>query len=85
MLCRYGHLKFRMSADEWVQAALARPRIELLPLLPSAAVRAAGLDGSFTEDPADRFIVATALELQVPLVTNDDRIKEWGRIETIWS
>jgi PIN domain nuclease of toxin-antitoxin system len=85
MLSMRGHLKFRMSVNDWVQAALARPKIDLLPFLPSAAVRAAGLDGSFPEDPADRFIVATALELRIPLVTKDIRIKKWSRIETIWS
>jgi PIN domain nuclease of toxin-antitoxin system len=85
MLSQHGRLKLRMSVDEWVQAALARPKIELLPFLPSAAVRAAGLGGSFPEDPADRFIVATALETRMPLVTKDSRIKQWGGIETIWS
>ena len=85
MLSQYGRLKLRMSVDEWVQAALARPKTELLPFLPSAAVRAAGLGGSFPEDPADRFIVATALEMRMPLVTKDTRIKKWGGIETIWS
>jgi PIN domain nuclease of toxin-antitoxin system len=85
MLHLRGQLQFSMSADEWVHAALARPKVELLPFLPSAAVRAAGLGGPFPDDPADRFIVATALELRIPLVTKDTRIKAWGRIETIWS
>lgn len=85
MLSRHGQLKLRIPVDDWVQAALARPKIELLPFLPSAAVRAAGLGGSFPEDPADRFIVATALEMQMPLVTKDARIEAWGGIETIWS
>lgn len=85
MLSQSGQLKLRISVDDWVQAALARPKIQLLPFLPSAAVRAAGLGGSFPEDPADRFIVATALEMQMPLVTKDTRIEAWGGIETIWS
>jgi PIN domain nuclease of toxin-antitoxin system len=85
MLSRHGQLKLSMPVDEWVQAALARPRIELLPLLPSAAVRAAGLGGDFPEDPADRLIVATALEMRMPLVTRDTGIEEWGGIETVWS
>jgi len=85
MLNRHGQLKFSIPVDDWVQRALARPKIELLPFLASAAVRAAGLGGNFPEDPADRFIVATALEMRIPLVTRDARIEEWGGIETVWS
>lgn len=54
------------------------------PIHPAAAIRAAGLGGSFPSDPADCFIVGTALEMDVPLVTKDQRISEWGRVNTIW-
>ena len=52
-------------------------------LLPPRS-EAAGLGGSFPSDPADCFIVGAALEMDVPLVTKDQRISDWGRIETIW-
>lgn len=84
MLVTHGRLRLSMEVPEWVEAALERPKIELLPFLPSAAVRAAGLGGGFPNDPADRFIVATALELGAPLVTRDRSIEEWGRIPVIW-
>lgn len=84
MLSAHGNLRLSLSVEDWVEAALSRPKIELLPFLPAAAIRAAGLGGSFPEDPADRFIVATALEMKVPLVTRDARIEEWGGIETVW-
>jgi PIN domain nuclease of toxin-antitoxin system len=35
-------------------------------------------------DPADRLIVGTALEMGVPVVTRDQRITEWGHVNTIW-
>jgi hypothetical protein len=28
--------------------------------------------------------VATALELGVPLITKDQRITDWGHVQTIW-
>jgi PIN domain nuclease of toxin-antitoxin system len=67
-----------------IHHALERPKIELLPFTPDAAIRAAGLGGSFPGDPADRFIVATALEMNAPVITRDQRIKDWGQVETIW-
>jgi PIN domain nuclease of toxin-antitoxin system len=51
---------------------------------PGAAVRASGLGGSFPGDPADRFIVATALESGASLITKDRRITDWGHVQTIW-
>jgi PIN domain nuclease of toxin-antitoxin system len=36
------------------------------------------------KDPWDRFIVATAQVLQLPLVTKDRRIRRSGLAETIW-
>ena len=35
-------------------------------------------------DPYDRLIVATALRLDLPLVTADEEITLWGRVEVVW-
>jgi PIN domain nuclease of toxin-antitoxin system len=35
-------------------------------------------------DPADRLIVATALDRRIPLVTKDERIRGSGLVATIW-
>jgi PIN domain nuclease of toxin-antitoxin system len=81
----YGQ-RLQLNADvvAWMEAALKRPKVRLLPFTPAAAIRAAGLGGSFLSDPADCFIVGTALEMDVPLITKDQRISEWGRVKTIW-
>ena len=84
MLSNSGRLKLSVEVSKWVAHALERPKIELLPFTPAAAIRAAGLGGSFPGDPADRFIVGTALEMQVPVITRDQRITHWGQVETIW-
>lgn len=84
MLVRNDRLRLSMAVEEWVDHALARPKIELLPFTPAAAIRAAGLGGSFPGDPADRFIVGTALELRAPIATKDARISDWGSVEVIW-
>ena len=84
MLSNSGRLKLNVDVSQWVGHALERPKVELLPFTPAAAIRAAGLGGSFPGDPADRFIVGTALELRVPVITRDQRITNWGHVETIW-
>lgn len=84
MLAGSDRLRLSLDVAEWVDHALARPKIRLLPFTPRAAMRAAGLGGSFPGDPADRFIVGTALELKAPLATKDARISDWGKVEVIW-
>jgi PIN domain nuclease of toxin-antitoxin system len=84
MLSNSERLRLRLDVTSWVDAALARPKIEMLPFTPSAAIQAAGLGGSFPGDPADRFIVAAALELGATLLTRDRRISDWGGVETVW-
>lgn len=84
MLSYGGRLKLSLDVERWIEHALERPKIRLLPFTPAAAIRAAGLGGSFPGDPADRFIVGTAMEMRAPLITRDERISDWGRAQTIW-
>lgn len=84
MLSNSERIKLSMDVTQWVGHALERPKVELLPFTPAAAIRAAGLGGSFPGDPADRLIVGTALEMGVPVVTRDQRITDWGHVQTIW-
>jgi PIN domain nuclease of toxin-antitoxin system len=84
MLVMHGRLRLQRDIGDWVDMALCRPKVELCAFSPAAAVRAAGLGREFPGDPADRFIVAMALELGAPLLTNDHRITAWGGIDAIW-
>lgn len=58
-------------------------KIELVPLTPAIAVRAAGLQEAHRGDPIDRMIAATALELQVKLVSSDARFREAGILDVV--
>lgn len=85
MLVAGARLRLSLEVTRWVELALGYPKVELLSFTASAAVRAAGLGGSFPGDPADRFIVAAALELGAPVMTRDTRISEWGQVQTVWN
>ena len=52
--------------------------VEFVPLALSAAARAYQLHHLEHRDPADRLLIATAIELGCPLVTYDDRIRRFG-------
>jgi PIN domain nuclease of toxin-antitoxin system len=40
--------------------------------------------GGLNNDPADRIIVATAMLLNVPIVTRDGHIQAYPHVRTIW-
>ena len=84
-LAARGRITLDRPALEWMHAALALPRVELLALSPAVAVKAAGLPVSFPGDPADRLIVATALIEAATLVTKDERIRRSSTVETMWA
>lgn len=79
-----GRVRFTSDALEFCRAGLDWDGYELAPLTPEIAVRAARLGAPFHNDPADRLIVASALESAVPLVTADRQIRASGVVETVW-
>ena len=82
MLVEKGRLRFDRPVLTWVRQALLIPGVEVADLTPEIAVRASGLGARFPGDPADRMIVATALESRAPLATKDERLLRAGLVET---
>jgi len=83
-LAARGRITLDRPPLAWMQEALAMPRVELMPLTPAVAIKAAGLPASFPGDPADRLIVATAIIEAATLVTRDERIRRAAIVETVW-
>ena len=79
-----GKLELPMEVREWVAAASAYPSVHVIPLSSEVALESTLLPGSFHNDPADRFIVATARTKSVPLVTADRKIRAYPHVRTIW-
>lgn len=83
--------KQRISLDrpvvDWMSDLLANPTIVAADLTPTIATQAGLLD-EFHGDPADRFIVATATDLGLPLITKDQQLHAFAQrtkaLTTIW-
>jgi PIN domain nuclease of toxin-antitoxin system len=84
MLVAKRRIQLDRPVELWVDIALALPGVQLAPLTPAIAVRSTKLPGEFHPDPADRIIVATALENAVPIITPDDRIRSYPHVQTAW-
>ena len=82
-LVEKGRIRLDRSPLDWIEEALALPRVELFPLTPAVAVRAAQLGPAFPGDPADRLIAATALIQSAPLVTKEVRVLRDERVDAL--
>lgn len=73
-LVQLGRLQLSMPATEWLDQALAYPKVQVVPLSPAIAIESTVLPQPFHKDPADEIIVATARMLGCPIVTYDGKI-----------
>jgi PIN domain nuclease of toxin-antitoxin system len=78
LLVDSGRIDVDLPVDDWVARFLTRPGVGAAPLSPRAAARAYQLHHLEHRDPADRLLIATAIELACPLITYDDRIARFG-------
>ncbi|MDX2009986.1 MAG: type II toxin-antitoxin system VapC family toxin [Myxococcaceae bacterium] len=81
---RAGRLSFGVALSDWLEAALEETKVEVIPITPRIAARSVNIAAHFHGDPADRLIAATAIELDVPLMTADERLRASPALRTIW-
>ncbi len=82
MLVAEGRLDVGCDIESFLRDALLVRNVRVLPITPPIAAAAGRL--KLHGDPADRLIVATALQHGAALVTVDARIVGSGLVKTIW-
>lgn len=77
VLMARGRLKTRQgfTPEAWVEAALERVPLREAPITVAVALRSRSIQLSH-DDPADRFIAASAAVHELTLVTADERLLE---------
>jgi PIN domain nuclease of toxin-antitoxin system len=78
LLLDTGRIELDIPMEAWVERFLERPGIEAVSLGHRAASRAYQLHHLEHRDPADRLLIATAIELACPLVTYDERLTRFA-------
>jgi len=79
MLERDGKLDLYGGSDRWVQDALSKPGIALLPLSPQIAVASVYLPDPMHKDPSDCILVASARLERMTFVTSDKKILHFAK------
>ena len=78
-LAKRSRIILPLPVDAWLQAARDDSGITSLPLTAKMASRAANL-ADIHRDPADRFIIATAIETGATLLTLDSLFKNYPEL-----
>lgn len=81
ILAEKGRIELRPSPEAWIAEALKRSPIKEAVLTHTIAIRSRSIDLPH-QDPADRFIAATALVNDMMLLTADKRLRDAPQIAT---
>ena len=74
---RNGKLSLPMPPEGWWERFITHHRVDVIDLSPELVMGATRLP-YIHKDPADRFIIATALSHNSPVVSADRRFAEYG-------
>lgn len=84
LLSHQGRVTLDRDTAEWLDEAVTQLDLEVVPISPRIAARSTRVAQNFHGDPADQLIAATAIELDVPLITADERLRASPAVRTIW-
>ncbi len=84
MLEAKNRVSFNIDVGLWINLALQKNKVKIIPLTPEIAVLSTRLPEEFHGDPADRIIAATSLTFKAPLVTKDSKMLNYSFLKTIW-
>jgi PIN domain nuclease of toxin-antitoxin system len=84
MLVAKNRLVLDRDVEIWMDQALKLPNLEMVPLTARIAVRSTRLGAKFHGDPVDCILIATALDYACPIITKDERIRQYSQVRVIW-
>ncbi len=78
-----GKLKLKLKPGLWFPRACELHGLEVIALTAEAALAAAALP-PLHKDPFDRLLIATAITQGLPILTPDEKIRQYPQIKTLW-
>lgn len=84
LLVSKGRLKFTVKLEKLLEELEGMPNLRFVPLDNQIGLASVYLPGKLHRDPADRIIIATALQLGAVLVTSDRKIRRYSGVQTLW-
>jgi PIN domain nuclease of toxin-antitoxin system len=73
-----GRLQLTQPVERWIREALHRANLRTIAIDRDISIDAGLIPAPSLPDPVDRWLVATAREYEIPLVTADRRILDYA-------
>jgi len=83
MLANLQRIRLDRPLRDWLDAAVAPPRVRRVSISAAVVHEVAALPSTFRRDPADRIIVASARTMGATLLTQDRHIIDSGLVPTL--
>jgi len=84
MLVQKQRLHLSEDVKDWIARTEKLPYVTFVPISRDILIQSVYLDDYPHKDPADRIILATAMNLNAALITKDHRLQDYQHVETIW-
>ena len=81
---RRRRLVLAVPPEQWLADVRLLPELRFEPLSAEIAQIAGSFDETVPGDPADRIIAATAIALDLKLVTADEKLRAAPRLQAVW-
>ena len=84
LLVKHQRIMLDMALDTWIGKVEDLSFFSFVPVNNKIAYRSVDLPEPFHKDPADRIIVATALELGAAIISKDEKVRRYTAVKSIW-
>ncbi len=84
LLVEKGRLDLTMEIENWIQKVERLPFLQFIPVDNKIAAKSVFLPKPIHADPADRIIIATALNLNASIITGDRLIRSYPHVKSVW-
>ena len=79
MLASKNRIVLKADIKSWIKTLLSQPKVKLEQISPEVAIESCSLPGNPHLDPADRILIASARHLNAPLLSFDQKIKDYAK------
>ena len=83
-LVKNGKLQLINHVDSWLEKIESLPAVRFIPIDNRIAAYSINLPDFDHKDPADRIIIATALQYGAAVVSSDKEILRYPHVQSIW-
>lgn len=84
LLIKNRRIGFFIDSDSWLEKVESLPFVKFVPVDNKIAILSVNLPDFSHKDPADRIIIATALQLGATLITSDKKILKYKKVQSLW-